>query len=148
MKRSSIEMSVGIFVLICILCVGYLTIRLGRMDIVGGDFYLLKARFQSIAGLKTGASVEIAGVQIGRVSAISLDREDQVAVVEMQIQSGLTLTDDLIASVKTTGLIGDKYINLSPGGSDVLLNSGDWITETESAVDLEELISKYIFGGV
>jgi phospholipid/cholesterol/gamma-HCH transport system substrate-binding protein len=90
----------------------------------------------------------MAGVQIGHIAAISLDLEKQVAVVEMKIQNEVVLTDDVIASVKTAGLIGDKYIKLSPGGSDVILKPGDLITETESALDLEELVSKYVFGGV
>jgi phospholipid/cholesterol/gamma-HCH transport system substrate-binding protein len=90
----------------------------------------------------------MAGVQIGKVDSISLDKEEMAAVVKMKIQKGVVLTDDVIASIKTAGLIGDKYIKLSPGGSDEILNSGDTIIETESAIDLEELISKYVFGGV
>jgi phospholipid/cholesterol/gamma-HCH transport system substrate-binding protein len=148
MKKSSVETAVGIFVLICILCVGYLTIRLGKMELLGGNYYTLSARFQSVSGLKQGAHIEIAGIQIGSVSSISYDQDRQVALVEMKIQKGVSLTDDVIASVKTSGLIGDKYIKLSPGGSDMDLESGEMITTTEPAVDLEELISKYVFGDV
>jgi phospholipid/cholesterol/gamma-HCH transport system substrate-binding protein len=148
MKRSTIELSVGIFVLIGIICVGYLTIKLGKMEILGENVYELEARFQSVAGLKNGASVEMAGVQVGQVSKVFLDTDKKVAVVKLKIQNDLQLTDDVIASVKTSGLIGDKYIKLSPGGSDTILKAGDRIVETESAVDLEELISKYVFGGV
>jgi phospholipid/cholesterol/gamma-HCH transport system substrate-binding protein len=90
----------------------------------------------------------MAGVQIGQVGSISLSKEEKVAIVKMKIQKGMVLSDDVIASVKTSGLIGDKYIKLSPGGSDQTLGPGDTISETESAIDLEELISKYIFGGV
>jgi phospholipid/cholesterol/gamma-HCH transport system substrate-binding protein len=109
---------------------------------------VLNARFQSVSGLKKGAQVEIAGVPVGKVDLISLDHERQVALVKLKIEHGVVLTDDVIASVKTSGLIGDKYIKLSPGGSDTVLKAGDTIIETESALDIEELISKYAFGKV
>jgi len=148
MKSSTVEISVGIFVLIGILCVGYLTIRLGKMEWIGDNHYSVYARFQSVSGLKAGANVEMAGVHVGQIDSISLDQERQVATVKLKIQNGIILTDDVIASVKTAGLIGDKYITLLPGGSDQILKPGDLITETESAIDLEDLISKYVFGGV
>lgn len=146
MKKSSVEIAVGVFVLICILCVGYLTIRLGKLELMGGNYYTLNARFQSVSGLKAGAQVEMAGVQIGQVDSVDLDPDEQVAIIKLRIKKDIHLTDDVIASVKTSGLIGDKFVNLSPGGSDDILKSGDTITETESALDLEELISKYVFG--
>lgn len=146
MKKSSVEIAVGVFVLICILCVGYLTIRLGKLELMGGNYYTLSARFLSVSGLKAGAQVEMAGVQIGQVDSVDLDPDDQVAIIKLRIKKDVHLTDDVIASVKTSGLIGDKFVNLSPGGSDDILKSGDTITETESALDLEELISKYVFG--
>ena len=148
MKRSSIEILVGFFVLIGILCIGYLTIHLGQMEWFGDKYYRLHAQFQSVSGLNPGTHVEIAGVQVGLVDSITLDLEKQVARVTLKIQKNIELTDDVIASVKTSGLIGDKYIKLSPGGSDIVLKSGDYIIETESAIDLEELISKYVFGKV
>jgi phospholipid/cholesterol/gamma-HCH transport system substrate-binding protein len=148
MGRSSLEMAVGVFVLAGLICVGYLTVRLGKMELFGDDYYSVNARFQSISGLKPDAAVEIAGVQVGQVGSISLDPDEQVAIVKIKIQKDVILTDDVIASVKTSGLIGDKYIKLSPGGSDIILKPGDAIIETESAIDLEELISKYVFGGV
>lgn len=148
MKKSTLEFYVGVFVLIGILCVGYLTIKLGKMEILGDQHYTLEAQFDSVSGLKAGASIEMAGVQVGQVSSIKLNLENQRAVVTLKIRSDLELTDDVIASVKTSGLIGDKYINLSQGGSDILLKAGDRITETESAVDIEALISKYVFGSV
>ena len=148
MKKASIETAVGLFVLIGILCVGYLTVKLGKMEIMGKDYYSVDAQFDSVTGLKVGANVEMAGVPIGKVEAIALDPERQVARVRLKIQSSVVLTDDTIASVKTAGMIGDKYIKLSPGGSDLILKSGDTIIETESALDLEELISKYVFGGL
>jgi len=146
-KKTSIETWVGIFVLVGLVCVGYLTIKLGKMELVGDNNYPIYARFQSVAGLKKGSQVEIAGVKVGMVDSIFLDK-DKKAIVRMKIDKGLVLTDDVIASVKTAGIIGDKYIKISPGGSDTILKPGEMITETESALDLEELVSKYVFGGV
>jgi len=141
-------MAVGIFMLIGIACVGYLTIQLGKMQWLGDNFYALDARFKSAAGVKTGSQIEIAGVQVGQVGSIQFDPKRQMALVQLKIQKNIVLTDDVIASVKTSGLIGDRYIKLTPGGSDLVLKPGDQITETESAIDFEELISKYVFGKV
>ncbi len=146
MKKSSIETSVGIFMFIGIICVGYLTVHLGNLDLIRSDHYQLYARFQSVSGLKVGSSVEMAGVQIGNIAAITLDHEKKLANVTLNIKNDIQLEQDAIASVKTAGLIGDKYIMISPGGSDEILKPGDMILETESAVDLEDLISKYLFG--
>jgi len=146
MKKTSVETAVGVFVLIGLVCVAYLTIKLGKMEWFGDDFYMLKARFTSVSGLKVGAQVDLAGVGIGQVADIQLDNKRQMAIVQMKIKKGIILTDDVIASVKTSGLIGDKYIRLTPGGSDRVLKSGDMIIETESALDIEELVSKYVFG--
>ncbi len=148
MVPTKIEILVGIFVIIGIACVGYLTIRLGKMEIISDDYYTVSAKFQSVSGLKPGASVEIAGVEVGKVDSISLDLKTMAALVNLKIRKSIELTDDVIASVKTSGLIGDRYIKLSPGGSDIVLKSGDYITETESAIDIEELVSKYVFGEV
>ncbi len=148
MKRSTVEISVGIFVLIGILCVGYLTVKLGRMEWFGEGYYPLKARFTSVTGLKTGTEVQMAGVSVGRVSEISLDPELKIALVTLQIRNDLELAEDVIASVKTAGLIGDKYVSLTPGGAMDMLKAGDTIVETESAVDIEALVSKYVFGSV
>jgi len=147
-KKTVIETAVGVFVLIGLVCLGYLTIKLGKMELIGDNYYYLQARFQNATGVKKGAQVEIAGVQVGQVDNIALDPKRQVALLRLKIQKGVQLSDDVIASVKTAGLIGDRYIKLSPGGSDSLLKNGDTITETESALDIEELVSKYVFGGV
>lgn len=148
MKKTSVELGVGIFVIIGLICVGYLTIQLGKMKLLGDDHYFLNARFLSVSGLKAGAQVEIAGVKIGQVDSIALDTKDNVAMVRLKIKKNIVLSDDVIASVKTSGLIGDKYIKMSPGGSDDILEPEDTITDTESALDIEELISKYAFGDV
>ena len=147
MKKYSLEFSVGVFVLIGLVCLGYMTIKLGKMEVFDNNGYIVKARFASITGLKVGASVEISGVPVGKVTVINLDK-DYYAQVSLQLDKNVKLSDDSIASVKTSGLIGDKYISLSRGASSTLLADGDELTETESAVDIEALISKYVFGGV
>ena len=142
------ETLVGLFVLIGLICVAYLTVKLGRMELFNSDGYTLYARFASVSGLRPGAEVEIAGVRVGRVASISLDEKKPLAVVALLVDKKVRLTDDAIASVKTSGLIGDKYINLEPGGTGEALRPGDSIIDTESAVDIENLISKYVFGKV
>jgi phospholipid/cholesterol/gamma-HCH transport system substrate-binding protein len=148
MKQSSVELGVGVFVLLGIICVGYLTIRLGEIEVLGDKYYLLNARFKSVSGLKVGAQVDIAGVQVGQVDSIALDPKDLMAMVRLKIKDVIVLSDDVIASIKTAGLLGDKYVQLSPGGSDKILKPGDTIIETEPPLDIEGLISKYAFGKV
>ncbi len=146
--KISKEIGLGIFVLIGLICTAYLTVKLGRMEVLGGDGYEISARFNSISGLRVGAGVEIAGVQVGRVTAVELDAKNFQAKVFLYLDKNIKLTDDTIASVKTSGLIGDKFISLAPGGSDTFLSAGSEIIDTESAVDLESIISKFAFGGV
>lgn len=142
--------AVGIFVLIGLLCVGYLTIKLGKMEFFSGKGFDISARFDSATGLRAGADVELAGVPVGRVVSVTLDPDpmNTQAVVKMKLKDNLHLSDDTIASIKTSGLIGDKYISLSRGGSDTQIKAGGTITETESPMDIESLIAKYAFGGV
>ncbi len=145
MKRFNIETGVGIFMLIGFLSFTWISIKLGNINIFGNDNYPLHARFNSVSGLKDGASIEIAGVSIGTVSSITLDSEDFEAIVELSIKKGIKLQEDSIASVRTAGIIGDRYINISPGGLDDFIEPGGEIEDTESAINLEELVSKYIF---
>ncbi len=147
MKKYSIELFVGIFVLIGLLCVAYLTIRLGKMDLFNEKGYTLTAKFASTTGLRSGADVEVAGVSIGKVTKIELNPKFE-SLVHMRIRDGIVLSEDTGASVKTSGLIGDKYISLSPGGLKETLGNNDEITETTGSIDLEALISKYVFGSV
>jgi phospholipid/cholesterol/gamma-HCH transport system substrate-binding protein len=144
MNRLNIEMAVGLFVLLGIACLAWLSIKLGKLDIVGGDYVPVHAEFSSISGLRQGASVEIAGVEVGKVDAITLN--EYKADVLMKVQKGVRLQEDTIASIRTRGLIGDKFVNLSPGASDRLIPPGGKIRETESAVDLEGLIGEFIHG--
>ena len=111
-NKTGVELAVGTFVLVCLLCVGYLTIKLGKMELVGGDAYEVSAKFTSVSGLRVGSSVEMAGVPIGRVRAIGIDKQDMQALVVLQINKGVELSDDSIASIKTSGLIGDKYVGI------------------------------------
>jgi phospholipid/cholesterol/gamma-HCH transport system substrate-binding protein len=148
MRKASLDTIVGVFVLIGILCLGYLSIKLGKLEIFGGDYYHVAAYFDSVSGLKPGASVEIAGVEVGRVDGISLDPKSSRARVTLKMRPGVPVQEDVIASVRTRGIIGDKFILFKPGGSDKILREGGVIRETESAVDLEELIGKYVHGQV
>ena len=145
MRRFNLEIVVGLFMVAGFLCFAWLSIKLGDIDVFGPKTYSVSANFGSVSGLKSGAIVEIAGVQVGKVTDISFDPDDYSAKVVMSINQGVILQDDSIASVRTAGIIGDRYIDISPGGSDELLGDGGRIFETESAINLEELVSKYIF---
>ena len=143
MYKRSTEVIVGIFVVIGALCIIYLTVSLGGVDLFGSPYYNVVAEFDSVSGLRAGASVEVGGVPMGKVLDISL--EDYRADVTIGILKGIELSDDTIASIRTQGVIGDKFVKMTPGGSEVMLQHGDLIVDTESAISLEELISKYIF---
>lgn len=149
MTKLSLDTVVGIFVVIGILCLGYLSVKLGKVEIFGGDYYQVAAVFDSVSGLKPGATVEIAGVTVGGVERITLDpKQEGRARVQLKLRSSVKLQDDVIASVRTRGIIGDKFILLKPGGSEMPIRAGGTIRETESSVDLEDLLSKYIHGKV
>ena len=145
-ERGKLEFVVGLFVLVGILCLGYLAIKLGKLELVGGNYYELQADFSSSAGLKKGASIEIAGVEVGRVKNIGL--KDNQAQVVLAIQEGIVVYDDAIASIKTRGIIGEKYLGLSPGGAGEPLREGETIVDTESGVDLEQVVSQFIHGNI
>ncbi len=146
MRRLDVELLVGLFMIFGIACLTYLSIKLGRMEIIGEKGYKLYAEFTDVGGLKNGATVEIAGVEIGRVKKISLS--DYQAKVEMQINSDVKIQEDAIAAVKTKGLLGEKYIQISPGGSDEIIPPGGEIRETQPPIDLERAIGNFIFGKV
>lgn len=146
MGKTKLELVVGAFVLVGIVCLGYLSIKLGKLEIIGGDLYEIDAQFNSASGLKPGATVEIAGVEVGRVRSIVL-KEDR-AMVRLAVQNGTKLYTDTIASIKTRGIIGEKFLALSPGGGGDPLKAGDLIRDTESGLDLEELVSQYVHGKV
>lgn len=147
MKKIDIELAVGFFVLIGIISLGYLSIKLGEIEIIGKDRYTVYAEFENAGGVKPGSVVEMAGVKIGEVKSVRLS-EDYTALVEMTIYKNFILQEDAIASVKTKGLIGEKYLQITPGGSEKIISDSGKIRETESAIDIEELLQKYIFGEV
>lgn len=146
MEKAKLELVVGAFVLVGIICLGYLSIKLGKLELIGGQFYEVEAEFDSVSGLKPGAAVEIAGVEVGRVKAIKL-KEDR-SLVTLSIRHDVKLFSDTIASIKTRGIIGEKFVSLSPGGGGEPLHAGSKIRDTESGLDLEELVSQYIHGKV
>lgn len=146
MNHTRTEIIVGIFVLVGIVCLGYLAIRLGKLELLGNTGYWVSADFASVAGLKVGDPVEIAGVKVGKVESIGLN--DDRARLTLRISDHVKLQEDVIASVRARGLIGDKFVLLTPGASDKILANGDKIRETESPPDLPELIGKYVGGDV
>jgi phospholipid/cholesterol/gamma-HCH transport system substrate-binding protein len=146
MKKFNIEFTVGLFVIAGILCLGYLSIKLGGMELLGSEGYDVYGLFSNSGGLKQGSSVTIAGVEVGRIRSISLD--DYQAKIVMNLNRGVKIQEDAIAAVKTKGLIGEKFIEITPGASDKIVPPGGRIRETLPPVDFEELISKYVFGKV
>ena len=146
MKKFDLELAVGLFIIAGMVCLGYLSIKLGKMEIIAEKGYDVYAVFSNAGGLKNGASVEIAGVDIGRVRGITLDNYQ--ARVVLNLPWKVKIQEDAIASVKTKGLIGEKYVEISPGASEKLIKPGDRIQETQPAIDVEELISKYVFGKI
>jgi phospholipid/cholesterol/gamma-HCH transport system substrate-binding protein len=146
MKKFDLELAVGLFIIAGILCLGYLSIKLGKMEIMGKKGYEIYGVFSNIGGLKVGSSIEIAGVNVGRVTNIVLD--DYQARVVLNFPKDLKVQEDAIASIKTRGLIGEKFIEITPGGSEEIIKPGGRIQETQPAVDMEGLISKFVFGKV
>ena len=148
MKKYTQETVVGIFVVIGLLAIAYMTVKLGNIGFLGENTYSLYAKFSSVTGLRTGNPVNMLGLEIGRVESFKMDQENQVAIVELKINNGIEIFDDAIASIKTEGLIGDKFVSIDAGGGGDLLKNGDIITDTESPTDIMELVSKYAFGDV
>ncbi len=141
-KSLTVEFWVGVFCLLGVFCFGYLAISIASIRISESGYYDVKAEFDSIAGLKSGAPVEIAGVEIGEVKGFALNNVS--AVVTLRIMEGVKLRDDDIAAIRTKGIIGDRYIKIIPGGSEKQVNNGGKIGDTESAVEFEEIIGKLI----
>jgi phospholipid/cholesterol/gamma-HCH transport system substrate-binding protein len=148
MGNSRVEILVGFFLIIGFLALGWLALQLGEVPwLTGTKTYMLSAEFNNVSGVKVGADVQIAGVTVGKVRQLALNKYKQ-AVVGMQIDNGVAIPVDSVASVKSQGIIGDKYIQISLGGDESLYKPGEAIVDTESAVDLESLISKFAFGQV
>jgi len=135
---------VGFFVVLGLICLGYLAVHLGKLELFGNTGYVVFADFASVAGLKIGDPVEIAGVRVGKVEAIGL-AEDK-ARVTLRLEPQVKLQEDVIASVRARGLIGDKFVLISPGASDRIISSGGKIRDTESPPDITDLIGKVVGG--
>ena len=146
MKKFDLELVVGLFIIAGIVCLGYLSIKLGRMEVLGEKGYEVYALFSNTGGLKIGGSIEMAGVDVGRVKNITLDNYQ--ARVAMILSQGLKIQEDAIVSIKTRGLVGEKYIEITPGASETIIQPGGRIRETQPPIDLEELISKFVFGKI
>jgi phospholipid/cholesterol/gamma-HCH transport system substrate-binding protein len=148
MKKYSTETVVGIFVVFGLLCVAYMTVKLGKVSLWGDDYNTFHARFGSVSGLRVGSPIEIYGIEAGRVEGLTIDPEKQVALVELKVKKSIKVYEDASAAIKTGGLIGDKFVKIEPGGGSDILKPGGTITETTSPTDIEDLISKYAFGDV
>jgi len=148
MKKYTQETVVGIFVVIGLIAIAYMTVKLGNVGFLGENSYSLYAKFNKVTGLRVGNPVNMFGLEIGRVESFKMDQENQVVVVDFKINKGIKIYDDAIASIKTEGLIGDKFVSIDPGGGGDLLEDGDTITDTESPTDIMDLVSKYAFGDV
>jgi phospholipid/cholesterol/gamma-HCH transport system substrate-binding protein len=146
MNRFNLEISVGVFVLLGLMAMAYISIRLGQLPLGGSGSYQVTATFPTVGGLQRGADVDIAGVKVGRVEKITL--KDYEAVVTLSIDSSIELQEDAIASIKTRGLIGEKFIRITPGGSDQLIAAGGRIREVETPLDFEDVISQFIQGKI
>lgn len=146
MDRKGLELGVGIFLLIGLLCLAYLSFKLGDIQWLGGTGYRVQAEFATVGGLKEKASVTMAGVSIGSVERISL--KDGRALVTMNIRRDVQLEEDVSANIRTQGLIGDKYVAISPGASDKFLPPNGKIMDTQAPLDIESLIGKFVFGSV
>lgn len=137
-------MIVGVFVLVGIISISWMAVKLGQIGGLGAEGYRVVAVFTDAGGMRAGSDVMMAGVVIGRVDDVAVNERSN-ARLTLQINNGIPITDDAIASVRTKGIIGERYIRISQGGSPDLLQPGDEIEETEPAINIEDLVSKYIF---
>ncbi len=142
------ETVAGLFVVVGLVILTYMTINLGNISLFGDSSVMLTARFSTVTGLRANNPVEIHGIEVGQVSDLSIDQNLQMAVATLKIKKEIEIYSDAIATIKTAGLIGDKFINIDPGGSGTRLKSGDVIINTESPADLGDLIGKYAFGSM
>ena len=146
MKQNRLETAVGIFMIIGFGAIAYLALQLGEVPfITDSKTYTLQAEFDNVAGVKKGASVQVSGVVVGNVAAVALS-DDDIALLTLKLDKTLEVPTDSIASVRSQGIIGDKYIQINLGGDDEIFQPGGVILETESSVDIESLISKFAFG--
>jgi phospholipid/cholesterol/gamma-HCH transport system substrate-binding protein len=148
MKKYSMETVVGFFIIVGLICVGYMTIKLGKVSLYGSDTYSLYARFTSVSGLRPGTAVEMYGIRVGAVDSMTIDEQRQMAVIKLKIDNKTRVFDDGTATIKTSGLIGDKFVMIDPGGSGEPLKPGGTISQTSTPPDIDDLIGKFAFGDV
>ncbi len=146
MRRAGVEIAVGIFIIVGLLCLAYISIKLGKVSLSGQNYYPVKAIFSTVKGLRNDTVVEISGVEVGKVDSIRLDNYE--AVTTLLIRKDIKLQEDAIASIRTKGLLGEKYVEITPGGSDEMIPPDGTIFETEPPIDLEKLIGNIVFGKV
>ncbi len=139
-----VEIIVGLFVCVGIGAIAGLSIKLGQIGGLSTSGYTIEALFSDAGGIRTGGDVMLAGVSIGRVSAVSL-KDNNDAYIEMEINEGVAISTDAIASIRTKGIIGERYIRITQGADETALIDGDEVEDTESAINIEDLVSKYIF---
>jgi phospholipid/cholesterol/gamma-HCH transport system substrate-binding protein len=146
MNRKGIEVLVGFFVVLGIAALAFLCLRAANLSSISSeDTYTLYAKFDNIGGLKVRAPVRSAGVVVGRVASVTLDAKTYQGLVTLQVQRSVQFPNDSSARILTSGLLGDQYIGLEAGGSDKFFNPGDTISQTQSAIVLESLISQFLF---
>lgn len=147
MGKKSIEILVGVFVLLGMAGLVFLALKAANLGSIGtGDSYTLTANFDNIGGLKVRAPVRAAGVTVGRVTKITLDNKLYQGVVTMEVERGYRFPTDTAAKILTSGLLGDQYIGLDAGGADKELEPGSHVAQTQSAVVLESLIGQFLSG--
>jgi phospholipid/cholesterol/gamma-HCH transport system substrate-binding protein len=146
MERKGLESGVGLFLLVGMLCLAYLSFKLGDVEWFGSATYQVQAQFSNVGGLTENADVSMAGVKIGKVSAIEL--QNSHALVTLSIHNGVQLEEDAIAGIKTKGIIGDKYVSITPGASDEHIKPRGKIHDTQPPLDIEALLGKFVFGGL
>lgn len=142
-RRSfTVELVVGVFTLLSLAAAAYLSVGLGDLEFWATDDYYIYAEFDNISGLEKGASVEIAGVKVGDV--VGIEFRDPTALIKLRIRAGVPIRSDDIAAIRTKGIIGDRYVKIARGGSDEVLKPEEVIIDTESVVDIEDIIGKIV----
>ena len=145
MKNNYVNFLVGLFVLFGIGALVFMSITIGGASVSNSGQYTLVAKFENSSGLKEGAFVEMSGVRVGLIQSIKYDPKAYESVVKISLDNAITVPDDSVASIRTSGIIGDRFLKISSGGSDINMEDGDEFIDTESSISIEELISKYMF---
>jgi phospholipid/cholesterol/gamma-HCH transport system substrate-binding protein len=146
MNGRRLELFVGLFLIVGLACLAYLSINLGNVKLWGASYYDVYANFSTVGNLRPRAPVTMAGVEIGQVKDIRLVKDQ--ARVTLEVRRDVQLTEDSIVSIKTTGIIGEKYVSISPGASEQFVSEGGTIRDTQPPLDIESLLGKFVFGAM